>query len=152
MTDTFIARQQSLTTRNPLCPFQTKRAWIILSEEKTYQKPQPARLVRISEIATDTPSPVRILGIVVDSVSGISLVQDLYVEANDAGKIWVSSEKELEVEKKYLLVGNLMQETVDGEKRMRLDATISLNIDDLDIDIYREAVEMEESVVDAVRS
>lgn len=125
---------------------------VTLSEDKTYQKPRPAPLVRVGEIDADTPSPVRILGIVVDSVSGASLVQDLYVEAKDAGKIWVSSEKELEVEKKYMLVGNLVHETVDDETRMRLDATVSLSIDDLDIDTYREALEMESSVVDAVKS
>lgn len=96
-------------------------------------------------------NPVRILGIVVDTVSGTALVQDIYDDVKDAKRIWVSFEHELEMEKKYLLVGNVTQETVDDENRMLLDATIALNIDELDIDAYREALEMENAVISAVK-
>lgn len=106
----------------------------------------------IREIESDVKEPVRILGIVVDSVSGSLLVQDIYDDVSNAKKIWVSFEQELDLGKKCLFVGHMKKETVDGEQRMLLDATIALDINGLDVDTYREAVEMESSIVNAVKS
>ncbi|TFF95399.1 hypothetical protein EU546_03320 [Candidatus Thorarchaeota archaeon] len=108
--------------------------------------------MRIRELDSEMNEPARILGIVVDNVSGIALVQDIYDDVKDAEKIWVSFEDELEMEKKYILIGDVTQDTVDDEKRLVLNATIAFGIDELDIDLYREAVEMERSVIDAMKS
>ena len=127
--------------------------WFNLSEERSYQKPQPARLTKVHELGPDTQNPVRVLGIVVDSTDGMFLIQDIYDDAEDTQKsIWVSCDQALEVEKKYLLIGNVLSETLDDEKRMRLDATIALNVEGLDVLTYREAVEMESEVIKAVKS
>lgn len=105
------------------------------------------------ELGPDTQNPVRVLGIVVDSTDGMFLIQDIYDDAEDTQKsIWVSCDQALEVEKKYLLIGNVLSETLDDEKRMRLDATIALNVEGLDVLTYREAVEMESEVIKAVKS
>jgi hypothetical protein len=79
-------------------------------------------------------------------------VQDIYDDVKDADKIWVSFEDELELEKKYILIGNVTQDTIDDETRLVMNATIALDIDELDIDMYREAVEMERSVINAMKS
>jgi hypothetical protein len=127
--------------------------WFNLSEERSYQKPQPAKLTKVHELGPDTQNPVRVLGIVVDSTDGMFLIQDIYDDAEDTQKsIWVSCDQALEVEKKYLLIGNVLSETLDDEKRMRLDATIALNVEGLDVLTYREAVEMESEVIKAVKS
>jgi hypothetical protein len=127
--------------------------WFNLSEERSYQKPQPARLTKVHEIGPDTQNPIRILGIVVDSVDGMFLIQDIFDDAEDAQKnIWVSCDQALEVEKKYLLIGSVLSESLDDEKGKRLDATIALDIEGLDILTYREAVEMESDVIRAVKS
>jgi hypothetical protein len=127
--------------------------WFNLSEERSYQKPQPAKLTKVHELGPDTQNPVRVLGIVVDSTDGMFLIQDIYDDAEDTQKsIWVSCDQALDVEKKYLLIGNVLSETLDDEKRMRLDATIALNVEGLDVLTYREAVEMESEVIKAVKS
>jgi hypothetical protein len=86
------------------------------------------------------------MGIVVDSVPGLAVVQDIYDDDKKKGKIQVSVEGSLELGKKYLFIGEVTEKTTDDGKELRLNASLVHDIDALDIALYKEVLEMEEKV------
>lgn len=91
------------------------------------------------------------MGIVVDSSPGLAVVQDIYDDdIKNAGKIQVSIEGSLELQKRYLFIGEITEKTTDGEKELRLNALIAHDIDSLDIALYKEVLNLEEKVTKAM--
>ena len=87
------------------------------------------------------------MGIVVDVSPGLAVVQDIYDDdVKKAGKIQVSIEGSLELQKRYLFIGEVTEKTTDGDKELRLNAVIAHDIDNLDITLYKEVQELEEKV------
>jgi len=118
-----------------------------VTEEKKFAPRKPSKLTTIRDLSADTKGPVRIMGIVVDSSPGLAVVQDIYDDdIKKAGKIQVSIEGSLELEKRYLLIGEVTEKTTDGDKELRLNAVIAHDIDALDIALYKEVQELEEKV------
>ncbi len=102
--------------------------------------------MKIQDLSAKTNDPVRIMGIVVDSGPGFAVVQDIFDDSKKKGKIMVSIEGELEIKKKVLIIGEVTEKKVEGGKELRLNASITHNIDNLDVSLYKEALEMEEKV------
>jgi len=122
-----------------------------LTEEKKTPRKKASKLTTIRNISPSIDGPVRVLGIVVDSSPGAALVQDLYdSEVEKAGTIWVSVEGTLELKKKYLIIGDVTTKTVKKKKEARLNATIVHPIDTLNIEQYKEILEMEDKVLKAM--
>jgi hypothetical protein len=118
-----------------------------LTEEKKYTRRKASKLTTIRNISPSIDGPVRILGIVLDSSPGSALVQDIYdSDIDNAGRILVVVDRTLEVDKKYMIIGEVTTKTVDGKEEPRLNATIAHDIQDLDIDTYKEIIEMEDEV------
>ena len=87
------------------------------------------------------------MGIVVDASPGLAVVQDIYDDdVKKAGKIQVSIEGSLELQKRYLFIGEVTEKTTDGGKELRLNALIAHDIDTLDITLYKEVQDLEEKV------
>jgi len=106
--------------------------------------------MKIQDLSAKTTDPVRIMGIVVDSGPGFAVVQDIFDDGKNKGKIMVSVEGELELEQKFLIIGEVTEKKVEGGKELRLNASITHSIDDLDVALYKEALEMEETVTRAM--
>jgi hypothetical protein len=122
-----------------------------LTEEKKFTPRKPSKLTTIRNLSADTSGPVRIMGIVVDSSPGLAVVQDIYDDdIKNAGKIQVSIEGSLELQKRYLFIGEITEKTTDGEKELRLNALIAHDIDSLDIALYKEVLNLEEKVTKAM--
>ncbi|MFX1578955.1 MAG: hypothetical protein ACFFBJ_04860 [Promethearchaeota archaeon] len=118
-----------------------------MTEEKKFTPRKPSKLTTIRNLSADTSGPVRIMGIVVDSSPGLAVVQDIYDDdIKNAGKIQVSIEGSLELQKRYLFIGEITEKTTDGEKELRLNALIAHDIDSLDIALYKEVLNLEEKV------
>lgn len=116
-----------------------------MTEDKKIIRKKVAHLTTIRDLPS-RKSPVRVLGIVVDSQPGAALIQDLYDDVKKAGKIWVSVEGTLEPKRKYLIIGEITEKTDGGKKEHRLNATLVHIIDALDIALYKEILELEEKV------
>lgn len=87
------------------------------------------------------------MGIIVDASPGFAVIQDIYDDdIKKAGKIQVSVEGSLELKKRYLFIGEVTEKTVDGEKELRLNASIAHDIDTLDVALYKEVQDMEGKV------
>lgn len=119
-----------------------------LTEEKKFNRKNPSRLTTIRDISKSSHSPVRILGIVVDSRPGSALVQDLFdKDVKKAGSIWITVEGTLELKKKYLIIGEVTEKTDDSHGKVPwLNATLAHDMDMLDIALYKEVLELEEKV------
>jgi hypothetical protein len=118
-----------------------------LTEESKSFRRKASKLTTIRNISPSTDGPVRIMGIVVNSSPGAALIQDLYdSDVENAASIWVSAEGTLELQKKYLIIGEVTTKTVDGTKEARLNASIIHDIEKLDIQMYKEIIEMEEDI------
>lgn len=117
-------------------------------EKKKTPRKKASKLTTIRDISLSTDGPVRVLGIVVDSSPGAARVQDLYdSEVDKAGSIWVSVEGTLELTKKFLIIGDVTTKTTKDKKEARLNATIVHPIDTLNIEQYKEILEMEDKVL-----
>jgi hypothetical protein len=117
-----------------------------LAEEKGFSRRKPSKLMKIQDLSAKTTDPVRIMGIVVDSGPGFAVVQDIFDDGKKKGKIMVSIEGELEIKRKVLIIGEVTEKKVEGGKELRLNASLAHNIDNLDLVLYKEALEMEEKV------
>jgi hypothetical protein len=118
-----------------------------LTEEKSFPRKKPSKLTTIRNLSADTSGPVRIMGIIVDASPGFAVIQDIYDDdIKKAGKIQVSVEGSLELKKRYLFIGEVTEKTVDGEKELRLNASIAHDIDTLDVALYKEVQDMEGKV------
>jgi hypothetical protein len=118
-----------------------------VTEEKRFPRKKAAKLMRVNDLTAETENPVRVLGIVIDSSQGAALIQDIYDDSENQGKITVLVEGTLEVAKKFLFIGDIAEKSVKGGKELQLAASIAHNIDALDIKLYRETLAMEESVI-----
>ncbi len=91
------------------------------------------------------------MGIVVEAQPGIALVQDILDDVDNAGSIWAIVEGMLEIAQKYILIGDVTEKkTSDDDKELRLAVSLSYNIDSLDIALYKETLELEEKVNQAL--
>ncbi|MFW9926029.1 MAG: hypothetical protein ACFFDM_04595 [Candidatus Thorarchaeota archaeon] len=119
-------------------------------EEKSYPHRKPSKLMRIRDLSTKTADPVRIMGIVVDSGPGFAIVQDIFDDVKSAQKIQVSVEESLEIKHKYMLIGEVTEKTVEDGKELRLNVRLAHNIDTLDLELYKEVLEMDEQIIRAM--
>jgi len=118
-----------------------------LAEEKKTIRKKASKLTIIRNISPSIEEPVRVLGIVVDASPGAALIQDLFdSDVDNAGSIWVSVEGTLKLQKKYLIIGDVTTKTSKDTKEARLNATIVHDIDQLDIELYKGILEMEDEV------
>lgn len=118
-----------------------------MAEEKKAIRKKASKLTTIRNISPSIEEPVRVLGIVVDASPGAALIQDLFdSDVDNAGSIWVSVEGTLELKKKYLIIGDVTTKTSKDTKEARLNATIVYDIDQLDIELYKEILGMEDEV------
>ena len=118
-----------------------------MTEEKKFPRKRAAKLMRVRDLTPETDNPVRILGIVIESSPGVALIQDIYDDVEKSGKIVVVAEGTLEVAKKYLFICDVTERTVEGGKELQVVASIAHNIDALDMKLYKETLDLEESVI-----
>lgn len=90
------------------------------------------------------------MGIVVDSGPGFAVIQDIFDDVKKAEKIQVSIDGSLEIQHKYMLIGDVTEKTGDDGKELRLNIRIAHNIDTLDLALYKEALEMDEQITRAM--
>jgi hypothetical protein len=88
--------------------------------------------------------------IVVESTSGLALVQDIYDEVGKARQIKALVEGKLEVAQKYMLIGSLTEKSGPKGKELMFAASQALNINPLDIKEYKQALELEERITRAM--
>ncbi|MHA2358734.1 MAG: hypothetical protein ACXAB5_00535 [Candidatus Thorarchaeota archaeon] len=123
-----------------------------MTEEKSFPRRKPSKLLRIRDISANTTNPVRIMGIVVDSSPGFAVIQDIFDDVKKAKKIQVSVEGTLEIKHKYMLIGEVTEKKIEGGKELRFNATIAHNIDTFDVALYKETLELEEKVTRTMSS
>ncbi|MCK5302574.1 MAG: hypothetical protein KAJ96_05470 [Candidatus Thorarchaeota archaeon] len=120
-----------------------------MTEEK-YPRAKPAKLVTVRSLSANTENPVKIMGIVVEAQPGIALLQDIFDDVDNAGSIWAIVEGTLEIAQKYILIGDVTEKKTSDGKELRLAVSLSYNIDSLDIALYKETLELEEKVNQAL--
>ncbi len=98
----------------------------------------------------NTENPIRIMGIVVEAQPGIALLQDILDDVDNAGSIWAIVEGTLEIAQKYILIGDVTEKKTSDGNELRLAVSLSYNIDSLDIALYKETLELEEKVNQAL--
>lgn len=103
--------------------------------------------MRVRDLSSDINDPVRIMGVVLKSTPGSALVQDIYDEIDKAKSIWLTAEGTLNEDEKYILIGTVTERVTESGKEIRLDVSIAHNVDKLDIKAYKEALQLEERVV-----
>jgi len=117
-----------------------------LTEEQRFPRTQPARLVTIRSLSARTKGPVRIMCIVVDSRLGTALVQDIYDEVGKARQIKVSVEGLLEVAQRYMLIGDITEKRAPNGNELMLAVSLVFNINSLNLEEYKQALELEQKV------
>ncbi len=93
-------------------------------------------------MSADTKNPVRILCIVVETAEGAALVQDIFDKMDNQGSIRVIVPEELELAKKYMLIGDISEDS----EGLKLIASSVYDVDTLDVKLYKETVKLEERV------
>ncbi len=121
-----------------------------MTEEKKYPRAKPAKLVTVRSLSADTENPVKIIGIVVEAQPGIALVQDILDDVDNAGSIWAIVEGTLDVAQKYILIGDVTEKKTQDDNELRLAVSLAYNIDSLDIALFKETLELEERVNQAL--
>jgi hypothetical protein len=109
-----------------------------------------AKLTTVTSLTPDTPNPVRILCIVVEAQPGAALVQDIIDEPGKQESIQVSVDGTLSVAEKYILLGDVKVASSNGGKELRLFASHAYNVNSLDVKLYKEALDLEERVNQAI--
>lgn len=121
-----------------------------MSEQTAFRRKQPARLMRIRELSKSVSGPVRIMCIVVDAKEGVATVQDIMDELGKAATIETTVEGVLQVGQKYILIGEVTERKNKGGTDLRLDVSLAQNINALDIKEFKEALKLEQSVLQAI--
>ena len=122
-----------------------------LTEERKFPRRKPAKLTTIRDISPDVDTPVRIMAIVVESKPGVALVQDRYEDdVENAGTIVVSVEGTLDVGETYVLLGEVTEKSGPDGKELRLAVSLAHKISGLDVKLYKQVVEMESTIVQAL--
>ena len=114
-----------------------------LTEDSKFPRKRYAPLMTVSSLSADTKNPVKILCIVVEAQPGAAYVQDILDKAGKQDSIQVTVDGTLEVAQKYMLIGDVKQESASDRKLLRLIASSAYNVDSLDIMLFKEALEME---------
>ncbi|MHA1588524.1 MAG: hypothetical protein ACTSV9_07110 [Candidatus Thorarchaeota archaeon] len=120
-----------------------------MTEEK-YPRAKPAKLVTVRSLNANTENPIKIMGIVVEAQPGIALLQDILDDVDNAGSIWAIVEGTLEIAQKYILIGDVTEKKTSDGNELRLAVSLSYNIDSLDIALYKETLELEGKVNQAL--
>jgi hypothetical protein len=97
----------------------------------------------IHSLSHEIDYPVRIMGIVIESQPGIVLVQDIYDEIDKAASIKVIVSGTLEVAKKYILFGTVMEKKMPKGKELMLNAQFAYDISSLDIQLFKDAIRLQ---------
>jgi hypothetical protein len=122
-----------------------------LTEERKFPRRKPAKLTTIRDLSPDVDTPVRIMAIVVESKPGVALVQDRYEDdVKNAGTVVVSVEGTLDVDETYILLGEVTEKSGPDGKELRLAASLAHKISGLDVKLYKQVVEMESTIVQAL--
>ncbi|MFX1264051.1 MAG: hypothetical protein ACFFC0_10190 [Promethearchaeota archaeon] len=122
-----------------------------MTEERKYPRRKPAKLTTIRDISPDVDTPVRIMAIVVESKPGVALVQDRYEDdVENAGTIVVSVEGTLDVGETYVLLGEVTEKSGPDGNELRLAVSLAHKISGLDVKLYKQVVEMESTIVQAL--
>lgn len=119
--------------------------WLTTEDVRSRYR-QPAKLMRVRDLTPDTPSPVRIMCIIVEAHPGVALVQDIIGEPAKQGSIRIDVDGQLKIAEKYMLIGDVKMTTGDTGKELRLIVSSSHNINTLDVKLYKEAQESTERV------
>ena len=109
-----------------------------------------AKLTTVKSLTQDTPNPVRILCIVVEAQPGAALVQDIIDEPGKQGSIQVSVDETLSVAEMYILLGDVRVVADNGGKELRLFASHAYNVNGLDVKLYKEALDLEKRINQAI--
>ncbi len=121
-----------------------------MTEETSFRRRQSARLMRIRELSASVSGPVRIMCIVVDAREGVATVQDIMDELGKAATIEAIVEGVLQVGQKYILIGQVTERKSKGGTVLGLDVSLVQNINALDIKEFKEALKLEQSVLQAI--
>ena len=85
--------------------------------------------------------------LVIDAQPGMALVQDIYDNVEDTTKIKVFVEGLLQVESKYMLIGRVTEKSTKSGTELIFNAELAHNIDGLDIQLYKQTLELEGAVL-----
>ena len=85
--------------------------------------------------------------LVIDAQPGMALVQDIYDNVEDTTKIKVFVEGLLQVESKYRLIGTVTEKSTKSGTELIFNAELVHNIDGLDIQLYKQTLELEGAVL-----
>ena len=88
--------------------------------------------------------------IVVEAQSGVALVQDIFDEVGMARSIKAIVEGTLTVAEKYILIGEITEKSTDDGKELQLVVSLANNINEFDINLYKQTMEMEERIIQAL--
>ena len=116
-------------------------------EQRTYLPRKPAKLTIIRDLSPDTKNAVRLMCLVIDAQPGMALVQDIYDSVEDTTKIKVFVEGLLQVESKYILIGRVTEKSTKSGTELIFNAELVHNIDSLDIQLYKQTLELEGAVL-----
>ncbi|MGQ4870437.1 MAG: hypothetical protein ACTSPE_00765 [Candidatus Thorarchaeota archaeon] len=114
--------------------------------EKSFRARRPSPLVTIRSLTSDIEGPIRVIGLVIEARPGTAIVQDLMDDVDNAGSIQVIVEGQLEVEHKYILIGEVTEKKTDHGKTLILNAEIAHDITDLDIREFKRTLDLEREV------
>ncbi len=106
--------------------------------------------MRVRDLTPDLEGPVRVMGIVLNSSLGSAMVQDIYDDIESAKSILVIVEGKLIEEQKYLLIGTILERSSDLGNELVLEASLAYNIDTLDLRLYKDALQLEDRVIEAL--
>ena len=84
---------------------------------------------------------------VIESQPGLALVQDIYDNVENATKIKVFVEGTLEVDTKYMLIGKVTEKSNKSGTELVFNAELVYNIDSLDIQLYKQTLDLEGAVL-----
>ena len=87
---------------------------------------------------------------VIESQPGTAIVQDIYDKVEDATTIKVFVEGTLQVDTKYMLLGKVTEKSTKEGSELILNAAIQYNIDKMDISLYKQALDLEGAVLQAI--
>ena len=121
-----------------------------MTEETKYPRKQSAKLTTVRNLTRNTKGPVRIMCIVVEAQSGVALVQDIFDEVGMARSIKAIVEGTLTVAEKYILIGEITEKSTDDGKELQLVVSLANNINEFDINLYKQTMEMEERIIQAL--
>ncbi|MFX0106935.1 MAG: hypothetical protein ACFE7R_01495 [Candidatus Hodarchaeota archaeon] len=119
-------------------------------EKKKFPRKKPAVLSTVRSLSASTEGTVKIIGLVIESTPGNALIQDIYDDVESAGRIVVNVEGTLNESEKYLIIGEVTQRTGPEGTELRLIATLAYNVNTLDIKLYRQTLQLEEEVIQAL--